>query len=257
MQQRHEAVAVHARVRPARPRAAGTSGRGRCSAPPGARSVPCGTPGPGDDQRHADVGVERGLLAHRQPVLAEVVAVVGAEHDVGVVESGARARSCASTRASSLSTASTDCARMPEVASIRAICAGIQRRALAEPLRRVHVLRVERRIARLAQAGEVVRVARRRRVRLVRRERRDLERERRAPPLDEVQRVARRARRRRSCRAAASACRPGSGRRSGLRAVVVEDVVELGVPVRLLTCQSAHPAARVRWPASSPGRRSR
>ena len=38
-----------------------------------------------DDQRHVDVCVERGLLAGMQPVLAHVVAVVRAEHEIGVL----------------------------------------------------------------------------------------------------------------------------------------------------------------------------
>ena len=43
-----------------------------------------GHSGPGDDQRHVDVGVERRLLAGQQAVLAHVVTVVGAEDEVGV-----------------------------------------------------------------------------------------------------------------------------------------------------------------------------
>ena len=40
---------------------------------------------PGDDERHADVRLERGQLARHQTVLAQVESVVGAEEDVGVV----------------------------------------------------------------------------------------------------------------------------------------------------------------------------
>src|SRR5262245_66039686 len=38
--------------------------------------------GPDHDQWHTDIGVERGLLAGGQPVLAHVVPVVGAEKEV-------------------------------------------------------------------------------------------------------------------------------------------------------------------------------
>ncbi|HEX5587508.1 MAG TPA: hypothetical protein VFZ17_09385 [Acidimicrobiia bacterium] len=38
------------------------------------------------EQRHVDVGLVRGVLARGKPVLAEVEPVVGAEHEVGVVE---------------------------------------------------------------------------------------------------------------------------------------------------------------------------
>jgi hypothetical protein len=38
-----------------------------------------------DDQRHVDVGVEGGLLSRFQPVLTHVVAVVGAEDQIGVL----------------------------------------------------------------------------------------------------------------------------------------------------------------------------
>ena len=41
--------------------------------------------GADDDQRHADVVVERRALSGRQAVLSQVVAVVGAEHHVGLV----------------------------------------------------------------------------------------------------------------------------------------------------------------------------
>src|SRR5262249_49508737 len=46
--------------------------------------------GAGHDQRHADGGVEGGRLAGGQPVLAHVVAVVGAEHEVGLVGDAGR-----------------------------------------------------------------------------------------------------------------------------------------------------------------------
>ena len=47
--------------------------------------APGGDAGAGHDQRYPDVGVEGGLLAFEEAVLAEVVPVVGAEDDVGVV----------------------------------------------------------------------------------------------------------------------------------------------------------------------------
>jgi len=71
------------------------SWRGTLLIGPGGRwrlagSVPGRDAGAGDDQRHTDVGLERGLLAGIEPVLAHVVAVVGAEDDVRVVRQASR-----------------------------------------------------------------------------------------------------------------------------------------------------------------------
>ena len=64
-----------------------TSWRGRRSRSSRPRAVG-GNTGPGDHERDVDVGVKRGQLARHQAVLAGVQAVVGAEHDVGVVRHG-------------------------------------------------------------------------------------------------------------------------------------------------------------------------
>ena len=61
-----------------------------------------------DQQRHVDVGVVRRLLPRRQPVLAEVEAVVRREHDVGVVELPGRCAACAPACATPRSTACSD-----------------------------------------------------------------------------------------------------------------------------------------------------
>ena len=146
--------------------------------------------GAGDDQRDADVGVERGLLAADQPVLAEVVAVVGAEHDVGLVgevfggERGFGVGEQLVDRLDGLGPLAVARVDLRELL-------GSQRVSRPEPRRRVDVVGVERRVAWLFQSGEVVGVTRRGRERRVRRERRDLDRERvRGGPLDECLRVA-------------------------------------------------------------------
>ena len=112
-------------------------------------------PGPDDDQRHVDVGVERRQLAGHQPVLAGVQAVVGAEHDVRVARRRRRRASVVSILPIIRSTACTDCARRRNAASISCDLARGQRRVAGQPLRRVGRQLVEvRRPRRAAGPGK-------------------------------------------------------------------------------------------------------
>ena len=98
-----------------------------------------GYAGSGDDQRNADVGVERGLFAANEPVLAEVVAVVGAEDDVGVVGEvlgGQRRFRVGQQLVDRLHRLGTLAIDRVDIGDLL----GTQRRALPEPGRRVRLL---------------------------------------------------------------------------------------------------------------------
>ncbi len=130
-----------------------------------------------DDERHPDVGVERGHLAGTQTVLAHVVPVVGAEHEVGV------RREAAGTNFT-LEGAEHPVDRLHglHAAPEQAVDGGDRGRRegrMVEPGRVRHAIRVsERGRTRRAHAREPVAVTRRGHEGRVRCEGRDLERER-------------------------------------------------------------------------------
>ena len=74
----------------------------------------------GDDQRHMDVGIEGSHLSRHQAVFTHVIAVVGAEDEIGVLRWPLAATAvCRSPIIRS--TASTDCARLRKSRSIAAM----------------------------------------------------------------------------------------------------------------------------------------